>query len=230
MSLIDDDKINLDGESEDECLFDSEEQSKKVKFTYNGVPYTSLAEFLRIHEIGNQSIIDIRMNEYAKKYIIEHEKEASGEFSKDEECIRCLIRSTCRYINSDEPRSKRISLCNQTMDSYLKILRAETEIEKKSHELLHRETTEELDRTTSSETIFGYTEEEFDKMYEENNGFNETYPQDPNYLGVDFCKLMNDGSAAALERAKQYQEEEKGKSRTRKPEDSEEYGDWIKNI
>lgn len=206
MSLIDDDKINLDGESEDECLFDSEEQSKKVKFTYNGVPYTSLAEFLRIHEIGNQSIDDIRMNEYAKKYIIEHEKEASGEFSKDEECIRCLIRSTCRYINSDEPRSKKISMCNQTMDSYLKILRAQTELERKSRELLHRETTEELDRTTSSGTVFGYTEEEFDKF------------------------LVN-GSEALLEMSKQHSgdaevisEDEIGTAKTRKNDRPKEGG------
>lgn len=59
----------------------------------------------------------------------------SEEAIKDEDCKNCLIRSSCCYLNSDAPKSKKSSLCNKVMESYLKTLRAEVELERKQQRI-----------------------------------------------------------------------------------------------
>ena len=191
MSLIDDDKINLDNESEDDCLFDSEEQSKKVKFTYNGVPFTSLVEFLSIQGLDSMPLSDdmyVSMREYARRYIVEHcvdEQEGRSyilDLWKQDASGKKLIAEPVQEI--EEP---------QACPSY-----PDKDIEQKFHDLLGRETAEELDRSTDSETVFGYTSEEFDKLYEENNGFNVTCPDAGPVSDEDFGKFLNNGSESLL--------------------------------
>ena len=42
---------------------------------------------------------------------------APEEVIKDEDCKKCLIRTSCYYINSDEPKNKKNYWCNRVMSS-----------------------------------------------------------------------------------------------------------------
>ena len=67
----------------------------------------------------------------------------SEEAIKDEDCKNCLIRTSCQYINSDAPKSKKKVICNGVMSSYLKQLRVETEIERKQQKKQEQKATAE---------------------------------------------------------------------------------------
>ena len=69
------------------------------------------------------------------------------------------------------------------------------DLAKKAHDLLGRETSEELDRSVKSEeTVFGYTREEFDKLYQETNGFNKTCPDSGPISNMEFGEFLKEGS------------------------------------
>ncbi len=155
---------------------------------------------------------------------------------KDEDCKKCLIRTSCYYINSDEPKAMKNYWCNRVMSSYLKQLRAEVELQKKLqnqqeqqsadkklHDLMHQETAEEIDRSASEETVFGYTREEFDKLYDETHGFNETYPDDGGPVSdMPFSEFIKQGAEELCKGAVETViTDENGRQRTVRK-----YGDW----
>ena len=164
----------------------------------------------------------------------------SEEAIKDEDCKNCLIRTSCYYINSDEPKNKKNYWCNRVMSSYLKQLRAEVALQKKLqnqqeqhstgeklHDLMHQETAEEIDRSSSEETIFGYTREEFDKLYDETHGFNETYPDDGGPVSdMPFGQFLMQAAEHMSEGAVETViTDENGRQRTVRK-----YGDWRDNL
>lgn len=240
---------------------------------------------------------------------------------KDEDCKKCLIRTSCYYINSDEPKNKKNYWCNSVMSSYLKQLRAEVELQKKLqnqqeqkavttevkdetaygdaldlidkitghpartpeekrkyledvkkrkeelrkleekgrewqmhrreylleaeekakkdweekknleqqsadeklHDLMHQETAEEIDRSASEETVFGYTREEFDRLYDKTHGFNVTFPDDGGPVSdMPFSEFIKQGAEELCEGAVETViTDENGRQRTVRK-----YGDW----
>ncbi len=83
----------------------------------------------------------------------------SEEAIKDEDCKNCLIRSTCCYLNSDAPKSKKSSLCNKVMDSYLKTLRAEVELERKQQQVQ-----KDIVPSSSTGVVYRDTEDLIDEL------------------------------------------------------------------
>lgn len=79
----------------------------------------------------------------------------SDEVVKDEDCKNCLLRTSCFYLNSDVPKSKKTYWCNKVKDSYLKQLKAEVELERKQQKQQGQKAviTEVKDETTYVDTL-----------------------------------------------------------------------------
>lgn len=188
MSLIDDDRLESVDENESSEKLDCAQEidsAKKVKFTYNGKGYSSFIEYTRDYIINQSGMKVIKEADYAIE-----EPQACPSNPDKSEIIPVKndaeAKPGMRIIKEADFISEEPQICSSYPDD---------ELARKAHDLLGMETSEELDRTVKSEeTVFGYTRDEFDKLYEETHGFNETCPDSSPISDMKFGDFLKEGS------------------------------------